>query len=278
MAVNPILVGYYDASRGSGNNSMVRAINIAGYNSKSLSTLSDAELENVDIILTQNPSNSNLGNELFNNRSNIAEAVEDGSVFILHDRYVGSRVEQFLPGFDRSEGIYRDFSRSRDIDIAYEPLKSGPGGNLTNQSLDNGSSSSHGYARVDQLPDGSISLLNTGIANNSVTFAYGYGEGAVVYSSIPIDYYIGSGHRLNGAMNSYLANLLAVVADGDLGGIFKPDPEFKISLSLDSGESNNDFITNNGFIKFDGIGNNDEYYTLSSTELTMDNTKESMLH
>ena len=38
-------------------------------------------------------------------------------------------------------------------------------------------------------------------------------------------------------------------------------PTLILHLAIfDGGESANDFITNNGFIKFDGIGNNDEYY------------------
>ena len=215
-----------------------KRINLAGYTPVKLDTLSKNELDNIDIILTQNPSNGDLGNELWNNRGNIAEAVDDGSVFILHDRYVGDRVEKFLPGFGRTDGIYRNFSRDRDINFAYEPLKTGPGGTLNDGSLDNGTSSSHGYADVNKLPDGSISLLNTGIINNSVTFAYGYGEGAVVYSSIPMDYYLqGSGpgqlRGAGGTMNKYLANLLSLIGSGELGGVFAPDPEFTISLMLD---------------------------------------------
>ena len=262
---NPILVGYYDASRGYGDGNQVGPINVAGYTPVKLDTLKPEELGNVDIILSQNPDNGNLGSELWENRYNIANAVNDGAVFILHDRYVGDRVEQFLPGFGRTDGIYRDFARGKDIDIAYDGLKTGPGGNLDNNSLDGGNWSSHGYSDVNKLPDGSISLLNTGIVNNSVTFAYGYGEGAVVYSSIPLDWYMkGNGPgNVNTNMKNYTANLLAQIGDGELGGVFAPDPEFTISLYLDSGESGNDFITNNGFIKFDGIGNKDEYYTFS---------------
>ena len=152
MAVNPILVGYYDAARGYGNSdTQVSAINLAGYTPVKLDTLSNNELDNIDIILTQNPSNGDLGNELWNNRGNIAEAVDDGSVFILHDRYVGDKVEKFLPGFGRTDGIYRNFTRDRDINFAYEPLKTGPGGTLNDGSLDNGTSSSHGTQDVNKL-------------------------------------------------------------------------------------------------------------------------------
>ena len=264
MADNKILVGYYDASAGQGVNTQITAISKAGFEHVRLETLSDAELENLNIILAQNPSNSNLGNELWSNKSNIAEAVDDGKVFILHDRYVGDRVEQFLPGFGRTDGIYRDFSRGKDINFAYEPLKTGKGGTLNDQSLDNGNWSSHGYADVNKLPEGYLSLLNTGIAKNAVTFAYSYGEGGVVYSSIPMDFYLnGSGpanlRGPNGNMNKYLTNLLELAGTGDFGGVLAPDPEFTIALVGDSG-FDGDKITNNGSIVFDGIGKNDEFY------------------
>ena len=64
---NPILVGYYDASRGYGDGNQVGPINVAGYTPVKLDTLRPDELENVDIILSQNPDNGNLGSELWNN-------------------------------------------------------------------------------------------------------------------------------------------------------------------------------------------------------------------
>ena len=41
-----------------------------------------------------------------------------------------------------------------DIDIAYDGLRTGPGG-THDKSLDGGNWSSHGYSDVNKLPDGS---------------------------------------------------------------------------------------------------------------------------
>ena len=79
-------------------------------------------------------------------------------------------------------------------------------------------------------------------------------------------------------MNKYVANLLSLIGSGELGGVFAPDPEFTISLMLDSGESDNDFITNNGFIKFDGIAITTNITHLASTALKTVSTKEYHCH
>lgn len=278
---NPILVGYYDASAGAGVANQVNAINLAGYTPVRLSTLSPAELSGVDIILAQNPDNSYLGSELLGAQANIADAVFGGKVFILHDRFVDSdyygygspnQVEAFLPAYGGGDGIYRDFSRDRDINIEFEGLRDGPGGVLNDYSLDNGTSSSHGYASEALLPAGSVTLLNNGDASKAVTFAYGHGDGAVVYSTIPLDYYLGNYGGLGRAMNSYTANLLAVVGSGELGGLFAPpDPEFGLALSVDSGVSDSDLVTNNGLIAFTGLNDaKDQYYAYSLNGVDQD--------
>lgn len=273
---NPVLVGYYDASAGAGVSQQVSAINLAGYTPVRLDTLSASELAGVNIILAQNPSNSSLGWELLGAKDAIGDAVYGGKVFILHDRFVDqdyygygspNQVESFLPGYGGGDGIYRSFSRDRDINFESQALADGPGGPLNDYSLDNGTSSSHGYASEALLPAGSVTLLNNGDQNQAVTFAYGYGAGAVVYSTIPLDYYL-SGYGYNGlnvAMNSYTANLLALAGSGELGGLFAPpDPQLGLALKEDSGASGTDFITNNGWIEFNGINElKDQYYSYS---------------
>ena len=106
MSEDSILVGFYDASMGAGASNQLNAIGKTGYRSRPLSNFSKTELADVDIILTQNPDNSSLG-KLPNFKNNITKAVNKGSVFILHDRHVEPAVENFLPGFGSTEGIYR---------------------------------------------------------------------------------------------------------------------------------------------------------------------------
>jgi hypothetical protein len=275
MVVPTAVVGYYDASAGAGVSRQVTAINLAGYTPVRLDTLSPTELAGVNIILAQNSDNSSLGWELPGAKAAISDAVYGGKVFILHDFFVdsqyyygygsGTQVESFLPGFGGGDGLYRNFDRPRDINFESEALKQGPGGLLNDYSLDNGNYSSHGYASEALLPAGSVTLLNNGDPSQAVTFAYGYGSGTVVYSTIPLDAYIYGqvDSSLGGNMHRYTANLLALAGSGQLGGLFAPpDPQFALALKVDSGASASDFITNNGLIDFAGINNlKDEYYS-----------------
>ena len=71
------------------------------------------------------------------------------------------------------------------------------------------------------MPVGADLILSTGDASHVVTFSYGVGAGHVIYSSIPIDYYLGDvfgtgGNNLFGQAEESLANLIDYAAT-DLG-------------------------------------------------------------
>ena len=131
-------------------------------------------------------------------------------VLVIHDRHVGS-AEDILFGEEPAE-IIRGFTNSRKIDVVDETtvVGEGPGGILTDDSIDGGYSSNHGYTKKDTLPDDSLALLNTSDEDEIVDFAYKYGEGAVIYSSIPLDYYLGG--ALPNFKNIYAPNVLQFAA------------------------------------------------------------------
>ena len=123
--------------------------------------------------------------------------------------------ESILPG-GADIDIDRLFNPGTQIEIEDDngPIAQGPGGSLTDTSLDGGNFSDHGHADRDTLPEGAIVLLTTGNPDEVVTFAYQYGSGWVIYSTIPLDHYLqdsGTG-QLNAAMEIYAENLLAWAA------------------------------------------------------------------
>ena len=67
-------------------------------------------------------------------------------------------------------------------------LITGPGGVITNTTLDGGSSSYHGYT-TSTLPAGAIAILDTSVPSQVVAFDYLYGSGHVVIDTIPLEYY-----------------------------------------------------------------------------------------
>jgi hypothetical protein len=106
-----------------------------------------------------------------------------------------SNAENILFG-EEPANIIRNFSNSTNVDVVDNTtvLAEGPGGILTDTSIDQGFSSSHGYTKEETLPDDSLALLNNGIDNRLVDFVYKYGDGAVIYSTIPLDFYLGSSY------------------------------------------------------------------------------------
>ena len=184
-------IGYYSMSNGQGLSKQIAPIEEAGHNAVKMTTLSETELASVDILWALNPSNSSHGSEFTNAIDRIKERVDEGMILVIHDRQVGN-AENILFGEEPAE-IIRGSSYSRKIDVVDENtvVGEGPGGLLTDTSIDGGNSSNHGYTKKDTLPDDSLALLNNSDEDQIVDFAYKYGSGAVIYSSIPLDYYLG---------------------------------------------------------------------------------------
>lgn len=185
------VVGYYNMTTGEGVAAQVPPITAAGFTPKQMFTLTPAELVGVDVLFVQNSSNFGFGAEYVARLADIQAAVNAGMVLVIHDRRV-TNAHTILPGGGAIQ-IFRNFARDRDIDIVDPVIASGPGGVLTNTSLDNGNSSSHGYANSASLPADARALLSNGLATQIVTFSYPFGSGAVIYSTIPLDFYLAGG-------------------------------------------------------------------------------------
>ena len=229
-------IGYYSMSNGRGLSKQVAPIEEGGHTAVKMTTLSETELASVDILWAINPSNSSHGNEFKNAIDRIKERVDEGMILVIHDRQVGN-AENILFGEEPAD-IVRKFTNSRAIDVVDENtvVGEGPGGLLTDSSIDGGNSSNHGYTKRETLPEDSLALLTTSDEDEVVDFAYKYGQGAVIYSSIPLDFYLGG----------YMANFKDIYAPNIL--------QFAASLVTDGyntiqGTNNNDIVS--------GTANND---------------------
>ncbi len=114
------------------------------------------------------------------------------------------------------------FDNDDQIDIPVgSPVLSGPGGTLDNSSLDGGTSSSHGYVDTTTLPAGGQVITHRPVATQGVTISYPYGAGTVIYSTIPLDYYLdGSGPAFTqqNMVQVYTPNLIAAFAGDTFAG------------------------------------------------------------
>jgi hypothetical protein len=231
-----ITVGYYEMCFGEGQPAEANAITNAGHTAVKLSDLTPAELAPVDVIMVNNCENTFYAQEYLDRMNDVADAVAAGKILVLHDRFV-ELAETILPGgstFDIQR--YPNFpdpnNEAKDINVldASTMITNGPAGTITDATLDNGNFSNHGFAVAGTLPGAAKLVLSTNDPTHIVTFLYTYGAGAVLYSSIPLDHYLGGSNAFSNvyALNvvDYTAYLLTACGDGvtdpgedcDLGG------------------------------------------------------------
>ncbi len=204
-------VGYYDLSLDNGSSTQVGPITAAGLEAVNIGHLATADLSAVQILFIQNPENGGYTNTYHANLQKIFDFVNNGGVLVFHDRHV-TTAATVLPGSPGT--IVRDFSDDTNINIVNNTTKvtNGPGGVLTDTSLDGGNSSSHGYVVAGSIPANGVGILSRGNPSELVLYAYRHGKGWVIYSTIPLDYYLAgngpAGVRAN-LMNVYAPNVLA---------------------------------------------------------------------
>src|SRR5262249_47357125 len=143
-----------------------------------------------DVLDVQNPDNGGYGSDYTSHFTDIQNAVAGGMVLVIHDRHLEG-AGSILPGGGAFD-IIRDLPHRANIDGLHDTtlVTHGPGGTVDNTTLDGGNSSSHGYAIAGTLPGNSDLILSQTDPTHIVTFAYGYGAGTVIYSSIPLDFYL----------------------------------------------------------------------------------------
>ncbi len=194
------IVGYYDMDQRRGNPSQIAPILAAGHLPIDIIDLSLPELQGIDVLFVQNPSNGGFGNEFLTQLPLIHDEILNGLSVIIHDRYVAN-AESILP-LGETFTIIRN--TGADIDVLPPPnvVSNGPLGPLDNTSLDGGNHSHHGYALAGTLPPNADLLLSTQDPTQIVTFGYPIGLGFVTYSSIPLDHYLAGNGPGNFQANS----------------------------------------------------------------------------
>ena len=217
---------------GRGRNSQSNEVEAAGHIVARIEDLPSYDLSTLDVLYVNNPSNGSFdvnpqdpyGAEFLAALDGIEAAVADGMTLVIHDRHVQD-AQLILPGGD-DFAIVRETTQVDDIDLladAVGTIDQGPGGTLTDTTLDGGWASNHGYAIEGSLPENADLFLGRGEDGQIVTFGYKYGEGYVIYSSIPLDYYTmdgfqsdsgGAGGPLTQAeAELYAANLIDFAVD-----------------------------------------------------------------
>lgn len=149
-------VGYFDMCGGN-QASHAAAITAAGHTPVAVVTPNAGTLSSLDALSVTNCDNTAFGSNYTSNLSAIQAAVNAGMVLIVHDRFV-TGAGNILPGGSGIVAV-RSFENATDINFPVgSPIITGPGGTLNDTSLDNGSSSTHGFVVSSTLPAGGSML------------------------------------------------------------------------------------------------------------------------
>ena len=204
VSAEAAVVGYYTGDNCYGN-ADGPTITAAGHTAVPVATMNAVSLVGLDILV--------INSCFATPNADVAAAVNNGMVLVWHAQSVSTTG---LPG---SPGLVAVVSGGADVDFpAGSPVISGPGGTLTNTSLDGGRSSTHGYVQSTSLPVGAFAAATQASPANVVTLAYGHGAGGVVYSTIPLGCYLPGGNCVGNVaaagMQAYFSNVLNWAANG----------------------------------------------------------------
>ena len=212
-------VGYYDMSAGTCQAYMVPPITTTGNTPVSMSTLSPAELAGVQALFVTNPDNNAYGATWVAQLPAITAAVNAGLSVVVFDRFV-TNASTNVPGMAGVTTV-RDFSDDANIQpISGNRVVNGPYGTIGATTLDGGNSSSHGYSTLASLPAGAVPMLTRTAPNEIVMFGFRLGAGQVIYSTVPLDFYLAPGGNdpPRTAMNTILAPNSIYAAVNGIGG------------------------------------------------------------
>ena len=207
------VVGYYEMGTEQGDPNQVAAITASGNTAVQLFDLTAGDLDGIDVLVIDNPSNGSYGAEFLANLDAIADWVAAGGVMIFHDRYV-TPAETVLPGGSGFDIVRETSGDTADIDVIDDTtlVTDGPGGIVDNSTLDGGNLSSHGFAVLGTLPGDGQFILSRSDPTEIVTFGYCHEDGGVIYSSIPLDFYLGGSNNFS---DIYAPNIVAFGTDDE---------------------------------------------------------------
>jgi hypothetical protein len=192
----PLTIGYYDILQNTGRAEQATPITFIGETAVDVGDIGAADLGGFDILFVQNPSSAVPTGpySVQANLDKVAEFVTTGGVLVFHDRHVDT-AEDYLPG---EPGTLReDLGATRtefELVEAHSFVASGPGGTIDDTNLESPNSLTFGFADAETVPLGSRGYLSRNDENAWITYSYPAGDGHVIYSSIPLDFYLLNGN------------------------------------------------------------------------------------
>ena len=220
-------VGYYDIVLNTGGAAQAAPITFNGATAVDVGDIGAATLSGLDMLFVQNPTSLVPTGPYIDaaNLAKVSDFVADGGVLIFHDRRVAD-MEPVLPG---NPGTLTGDTLSTSLYDVVDPdsvFAVGPAGVIDDTTFDTlPNFVTFGHVDPAAAPPGSVGLLRREDNDRWVTMAYPFGDGHVIYSSIPLDFYLANGNpavaRDLYAPNvvAYGLSLLKLGPDGDGDGL-----------------------------------------------------------
>ena len=203
-------VGYYNLSTNAGAAPQVAPITFNAATPVDIGDISAATLTDIDMLFVQNSSQSLPTGDYIDpaNLAKVESFVMDGGVLIFHDRRVDD-MGPLLPGSPGGLSENSATSSLYDVGAANTVFANGPAGVIDDTTFD-GLVNFVTFGDVDPItaPVGSIGLLLREDTGQWVTMSYPVGDGFVIYSSIPLDFYLANGNP-DVARDLYAPNVVA---------------------------------------------------------------------
>jgi hypothetical protein len=201
-------VGYITGQTCSGPGDKSAAITAAGHTPVAIGSITPASLSGLSALVLESCG-------AYSSNADVNNAVSNGMGLLISDWGPAVGTGGQLPGTPAvSYGTYGCITTTNFP--AGSPAATGPGGALTNSSLDGGNCSAHGY--MDTALPGGVQALTTTDASPSQTISllYQHGSGRVVYAPLPWSWFLpggsGAGNVASPGIQAFMVNSLALVA------------------------------------------------------------------
>ena len=204
-------VGYYDLATNAGRAEQAAPINFIAATPVDVGDIAVATLAGMDMLFFQHPISSLPVGAYIDpaNLAKVSDFVDDGGVLIFHSR-VFAGMEDVLPGNPGT--LVGDFNALLNYDVIDENsiFANGPAGIIDDTTFD-GLPNLVDFGHVDSAtaPVGSTGLFSRADPDLWVTYSYPVGDGYVIFSSIPLDFYLQPGSIPAVARDLYAPNIVA---------------------------------------------------------------------
>ncbi|MFN3858063.1 MAG: Ig-like domain-containing protein [Caulobacter sp.] len=203
-------IGYYDTGLGSGNDKQADEIVELGQTAVSVNSLTPAVLATLQVLVIEHRGSGPVNAAVLAAMPDILAAVANGLVVVINDWSVTDSSGLF-PGGSGLQ-FTRDFQSGGQVQMNLGPdgalIASSPFGTVTDVSLDNGNFSNHGYVDAASLPVGSEILMTRDNPDHVTAFSYFHGLGAIVYTTVPLQFYGDSAPGSSGVWEDFYVNVL----------------------------------------------------------------------